>query len=189
MLLQLQHGIFRTRVYLIPEAYSKCWQISKMMRHIENPGISEQFIQAFSGILGTFSNIQPLSGILSDIKAYSDVIEPYSDIFRTLCNPCIYNRPIFRTLSHVEPEVSSKVCRTCKMIRLIQSPGIVRIVYSSIFKDIQEYLRDTDAYSTTFIVAQLGGTGRGLRCLFLEIEKSALVVSIFGLHFPFKIQL
>ena len=55
----------------MPEAYSKPCQISKMMRHIENPDIAKKFSQAFSG---TFSNIQPCSGKLMDIKA---VIELY----------------------------------------------------------------------------------------------------------------
>ena len=39
MLLQLYRGIFRTLTYLIPAAYSKPYQISKIMRHIENPVI------------------------------------------------------------------------------------------------------------------------------------------------------
>ena len=38
----------------MPAAYSKPCQISKIMRHIDNPEI-EQLIQAYSG---TFSNIQ-----------------------------------------------------------------------------------------------------------------------------------
>ena len=44
---------------------------------------------------------------------------------------------LFRTLGHLEPEVSSKVSQTCSMIGHIQSLGIVRTVYWS--KDIQGY--------------------------------------------------
>ena len=39
MLLLLYCSIFSTLAYLMPEAYSKPCQISKMMRHIENNGI------------------------------------------------------------------------------------------------------------------------------------------------------
>ena len=81
MLLQLYCGIFRTLVYLMPEAYSKPCKVSKMMKHTENPGIvrtaySDIFrhIQAHSG---TFSNIQPCSGILRDFKAYLDIFRHY----------------------------------------------------------------------------------------------------------------
>ena len=33
-------------------------------------------------------------------------IELYSDIFRCLCNPCIYNRAIFKPLTNLEPKKS-----------------------------------------------------------------------------------
>ena len=51
----------------------------------------------------------------------------------------MYNRAICRTLVYLKPETSLKSCRTCKMIMYIWSPGIVRTVYSNIFKDIFEY--------------------------------------------------
>ena len=79
-------------------------------------------------------------------------MQPQSDIFGIWRNFCIYNRAIFRTLAYLEPKASAKVCLTCKMIAHIQSPGIVRTVYSSIFKDI-------DAYSATLPGAQLVGIG------------------------------
>ena len=63
-------------------------------------------------------------------------IEPYLDIS---CNPCIYNHGIFRTLAHLENEGYSKACRTCKMTKHFQRTDIARIVYSSIFKDIEGY--------------------------------------------------
>ena len=43
---------------------------------------------------------------------------------------------LFSTLGYLEPEASSNTCGTCQMIRQIQSPGIVKTVYSSIFKHI-----------------------------------------------------
>ena len=64
----------------MPDAYSKPCQISKIMRHIENPEI-EQLIQAYSG---TFSNIQAYSGTSRHIQALLGHIEPYSGIFRTV---------------------------------------------------------------------------------------------------------
>ena len=64
-----------------------------------------------------------------------------------------------------------------------------------LIKQFQEYLaifRDTDVYSATLTGAELREEGRPPQ-LFLEIEKSvliferkALIVSIFGLNFPFK---
>ena len=63
-------------------------------------------------------------------------IELYSDIFKTLCNPYIYNLAIFRILAHLEPEASSKAYQKFKIIRHIQSPGTVRKGYLNIFKDI-----------------------------------------------------
>ena len=126
----------------MPETYSKAYHISKMMRHIENSCMSEQFIQAFS------DNTQVHSAIFSYVHAYWGRqkvrhiqallrhIESYSEIFKTLCNPCICNHAIFKTLTHLEPGASSSVCGICKMIRHVQCPGIIRTVYSTIFKDI-----------------------------------------------------
>ena len=56
------------------------------------------------------------------------------DIFGTLRNPRIYNRAIFRTPEHLEPEASSKASRTCKMIMHIQSP-----LPRGIFRNIDAY--------------------------------------------------
>ena len=41
MLLQLYLGIFRTLAHLMFEAYSKPFQISKLMRHIAGQGVSK----------------------------------------------------------------------------------------------------------------------------------------------------
>ena len=79
------------------------------------------------------------------------------------------------------------------MIMHIQSPSIVRTVYASIFKDIFRHIKDIDAYSARLIGAQPGGEGKP-PLPFLKIEKSAsiferkvLIMSIFGLNFPFKL--
>ena len=60
MLSYLYHGIFNTLAYFMFEAYSKACQIFIMIRHIEN-----RHFQAFSW---TFSNIQPYSTILRNVK-------------------------------------------------------------------------------------------------------------------------
>ena len=64
MLLQLYRGIFRTLRYLMPEAYSKSHQISKMVRHIENPGIVRKVCSDI------FKDIQRHPAILSHVYAY-----------------------------------------------------------------------------------------------------------------------
>ena len=63
-------------------------------------------------------------------------MEPQSERFGTLRNPWIYNRAIFRTLAYLEPDASTKACRTCKIIMHIYGPDIVR----SLFKHFQGYL-------------------------------------------------
>ena len=99
--------------------------------------------------------------MLRHIKAHLDIIEGYGVIIKhtwypaqPLHNPCIYNRVIFRILAYLEPEGSSKACRTCKMILHIQIPGTVG--YLGIFRDI-------DPYSATLTGAQ--------PCPFLKIKK------------------
>ena len=69
------------------------------------------------------------------------------------------------------------------MIRYIWNPDIVRILC----KHFQRYLaifRDIDAYSSTLTGMQLRREGAGAR-----FWKKALIVSIFGLNFPFKMYL
>ena len=110
-------------------------------------------IQGHSAI---FRHVQPYLGTLRHILALLRHIEPYSDIFRTLCKPCIYNRAIFRTLAYSELKASSKACRTFKMIRHIQSPGIEQF-----FNYFQRYLgifRDIDACSATLTLFFLQNT-------------------------------
>ena len=131
------------------------------------------------------------------IQALLRHIDPNSDIFRTLHNLCVYNHAIFRTLADLEPDPSSKGCETCKMIRHVQCPGIVKTVHSNIFKESQGYsvylgifrdihaysvqltgvqLGESDAYSVTVTGVQLEGSRRGLPWPFLKVGKSILIL-------------
>ena len=62
------------------ETYSKPCQISKMMGHIENPGIARTVYSGIFRYSGTFSKIQQYSGRLRDIKAYWDIFRHYCGI-------------------------------------------------------------------------------------------------------------
>ena len=107
ILLYLHLDILRTLTYLKPKAYAKHCQISKMTRHIENPGI---FRTVYSGIS---KDIQQYSGILRKIKAYSSIIVAYWAIFRYIQNPYLWNRTTFRILAYLKPEETSKAWQTC----------------------------------------------------------------------------
>ena len=160
----------------MPVVCSKPCQISKMMRHLENPGIVRIIC------LGIFRHVQAYF-TMKHIQALLRHIELYSDIFRTLCKHCIYNHTIFRILTYLnqnasEPEASSKVCQTCKMIMHIQNPDIVGTVYSSIFGDI-------DAYSVTLIGMQLQGRVEVSPVLFKKSKK----VSWFWKKGPYCVHL
>ena len=91
MLLQLLYdGILKTLTYLMPEAYSEPYQMSKIMIYIENLGIARTVNS------GIFRHIQLHSDTLRHIKVYSDIcrlVGPYSDIY----NSCIYNCATFKT--------------------------------------------------------------------------------------------
>ena len=82
--------LYRVRALacLILDAYSKPFQTSKMMRHIENPGTVRT---VYSGI---FTDIQQYSAILRlrHIEAYSGIIEAF-------CAALSYSR----TLAYLEP--------------------------------------------------------------------------------------
>ena len=140
---------------------------------LRTPKCSETFNKTNSKI---FNNIQPCSGILKNIKTYLGIfetMEPQPDIFGTLREPCIYIRAILRALVYLQPEASSKASRISKMIRHIQSTGILRTAYSSIFKDIQAcsgILMHIQPHS------QACNQGREERppLLFLKIEKMCL---------------
>ena len=70
--------LFRTQAYLMPEAYSKPCQLSKMMRNNESPDIFRTVS------LGISKNIQGHSAIFNHVQAYCGTlkyIEAYSGIF------------------------------------------------------------------------------------------------------------
>ena len=79
---------------------------------------------------------------------------------------------LFRTLGHLEPEVSSKVSQTCSMIGHIQSLGIVRTVYWS--KDIQGYW--CIFINTGRRATRGGGGGKDFPRPFLKIKKGFLIL-------------
>ena len=157
-----------------------------MIRCIENSSIIRTvYPDIFKHIQyhpAVFSRVQAYWRTLRHNEVYSGITglnEPYPDIFRTLDNSCLYNHTIFRTLAHLELEASSKACWTHKVIRHIQSPGIVRKVYSSILKDI----RDIQGYWCKFsftLGAQLMGKGEGFPCHFLNWK----MCSDFGKRVP-----
>ena len=60
----MYRGIFKTLAYVMPKAYSKPCQVSKIMRHIENYDIVRK---VYSGI---FRHIKGHSAILSHVQAY-----------------------------------------------------------------------------------------------------------------------
>ena len=120
-------------------------------RYIENHCI---VIAVYSDI---FRNIQLCSDKLKDIKVYWDIfrhywgkyVEPCSGISK-LCVTLAYSQPrgihnpgIFRT------QDNSETCQTSKTNKHIQSPSLVRRVYSSIFKNILEIFRNINPSSAT----------------------------------------
>ena len=131
-----------------------------------------------------FRHIEHIQGLLRRM-------EPQSDIFGPLRNACIYNCVILRTLAYLEPKASSKARQTCKMIMHIRSSEQFIQVFSRIFRHIQGswcIFSHTHRRATR----QQEGEERHL-VLFLKtaksvlnFEKKTLIVSIFGLNFPFK---
>ena len=73
MLSSLYDSIFRTAAYLMSEAYSKPCQISKIIRHNENPGIVRT---VYSGISYIFRDNQQYSVmfrlIFKHVRAYTE---------------------------------------------------------------------------------------------------------------------
>ena len=159
------------------------------MRYIENIPHHSLF-KHFQGYSGTFSTVEPCSGILRDIKSFWGIFRHYQGIlshfqaYSEFCvNLSIYNCSIFWTYAHLESETSSKTCRTCKMIRHIQNPGIIK----TLFKHFKRYLwifGDIDVHSGT-IRRATRREGGGLPWFFLRIkkhpilEKKAPIMSIF----------
>ena len=87
-------GIFKTLSNILDdEAYWEPWlNQNSLLRHF----------QAYSG---TFSNIKPCSGILTDIEAYSGIIEAYCAILRQiyseLCVTLAYTMVPYSGLWHI----------------------------------------------------------------------------------------
>ena len=106
-------------------------------------------------------------------------IETYSELCATLA---------YTTEPYSEPELSSKVWLTCKMIRHIQRPGIVRTLCKH-FQRCLGTFRDIDTYWFPFTGVELVEEV-SFPYPFLKIKKNALIfekitliVSIFELTF------
>ena len=115
----------------------------------------------------TFSNIQPCLDTLGDImhiQALLGHIKPYSGIFRTLYNPCIYSRAIFRTQG---------IFNSLLNIKDDQAYSEPWHSQNSLFNHFQGYFgmfRYIDAYSAK-LTGLLGGVGGGLPCPFWKSKK------------------
>ena len=70
------------------------------------------------------------------IQSPSIVSRVYSSIFKGINLKGIHIQQCHTTLGYLEPGASWKACQICKTGMHIQSPSIVRTVYSSIFKGI-----------------------------------------------------
>ena len=135
----------------------------------------------------TFSNIQPCAAILRNIMTWSHNNKTYSKLCLTL---------VYTTVPNSEPWLIQilKHLQQSAMIMHIQSPSIVRTVHSSIFKDTQAQPGILLHISTTVAGVQLGRRGEAFLALFENqksvpiFERKALIVSIFGLNFLFKMQ-
>ena len=132
--------------------YSQPWHIW-YPSHIQNPfkylrwwvmlktpsGSEKSF--AFSGI---FSCIQKHSAMFRHFEGHQTILRSFRHYWGILCHFQKYSglcvTLAYATMAYLESEASSKACSTCKMIRHIWSPGIVRTIYSNIFKDIYGYL-------------------------------------------------
>ena len=133
----------------MPEGYLKPCRISKMMSHIENSGIVRTvYSGCFQIYSRTFNNMQPYSGQYSDMLRHTEGlwgirhycgtlshIRTYSE----LCITLAYTTVPYSETSIFRTQDSSKTYQTCRMSRHIQNPGIVRTVYSSIWKGIYGY--------------------------------------------------
>ena len=95
-------------------------------------------------------------------------VEPYSDIFRILFNPCICNRVTFRTLAHLELEASSESLSSMEDNQAYSEPWHSQY---RLLKHFQGYLGIfIDTYSTTPTGVQLGGR-EGPHLRFFENRK------------------
>ena len=126
----------------MPEAYSKPCQAL----HSQN-----SLFRLIQRHLAIFSHVQAYWETWRHIQALLRHIEPYSDIFRTLWNPCI--------ISHV------------------QNPGT--FTTQDVFKSLSNDIKDIKGYSATFRGGELGGgVGQASPALFWKLKKSAQIGKI-----------
>ena len=141
------------------QEYSKQCQISKMIRQFEN------------------------LGILRDIKAYWGILD-HIQIYSKLCVTLAYTtQSIFKTVKYGKYQAYLELWHSQKQcLNFIQA-------ISRIFRDIQEYwcrFSHTNRHQTR------GKWGMSVLPFFdnrksaLIWEEKALIVSVFGLNFPFK---
>ena len=69
--------------------------------------------------LSISTDILKYSGILRHNRAYPGIVQAYSGIIRTLCNP-----GIFRNLTYSEPEAYSEPYQTFMMERFMQIANV-----------------------------------------------------------------
>ena len=121
---------------------TKPCQWSMMKRHIENLDIARA---VYSGIFQAYSehsaisiHVQAYSARVRHIEAFSCIFMDHWGILshiQTYSELCV-SLP-YTNVPYLKPEASLKdTCQTCNMIRPIQIPGIVRTIYSRIFKDL-----------------------------------------------------
>ena len=129
-------------------SYSGQWHISHQ-KHIRNTFKHlryKSYWEPWHGQNSLFRHFQAFSATFSHVQAqwktlrHTETSRHYCGIFSLFWTySCLYNRAMFRTLAKLENKVSSKDCQPCKVIKHIQSPSMVRTVYSSILKNIQGY--------------------------------------------------
>ena len=105
------------------------------IRHIQNSDILR--ILAFSAVFSGICLYKHCWGIFTHIETLLRHMQPYSGIFRTLCNPRIFTTFTFWALVFLEPEAYLKPCET--LTRHIQNPAVRH--YSAVFRHIQDLVQ------------------------------------------------
>ena len=86
-----------------------------------------------------FSPILTYSGILKHNQIYSGIIQTYSRIFRTLCNPNIFTSLVHSKSWHIQALAYSEFWCIQNAVIFIQNPGIFRAlskIYDGAFSKI-----------------------------------------------------
>ena len=114
----------------------------------------------FQAHTGTFSYIQQLPVIFRNIQAYLSIIETYRARLKHsgLCRTRAYTTVLYSESSpNQNLRQLQEPAKALKLKKNIHGPGIVRTIYSSIFKDIQGCSRilmhiqpDSQPYSGIF---------------------------------------